>query len=245
MSDYQFRRILLINCLLIITFNLLFYGQFFKELLIQHQVDNTSIGLAFYVIQIMTNYWLLGNQKAWLIQPFRGNNILQALGAILAVEVLNIVLISSFTVYSQVFVQTNHLPYFFSIFILKSLPGALLEEWLFRYLPLRFAKQSKQRYQAIFFCIGALILFTLIHIPAYLRQDEHSFPELSGVFIMGLFFLTIYLLTQNLFFTALFHGLINNPLNLVESPYYWRCFYASILVVSSFWALLNWENRCS
>ncbi|NEU70418.1 CPBP family intramembrane glutamic endopeptidase [Spirosoma agri] len=242
MSAYQFSRILLINCLLIIAVNGLFYWQFVKTLVAQRQIA-ILFGLAIYFIQIIVTYLLAGDQKIWLTQPFKGKTILQGLGAIIVVEVLTTMLLSTFTTHAHIFSLTDRLPSFFLLFILNSLPGAILEEWIFRYLPLRFSQQFKKDHRTILLCIGSLILFTLIHIPAYIFQYEHSLSELSRVFMMGLFFLVVYVLTQNLFFTVLFHGLTNNPLYLVESPYYWLYFYGSTVVVSGFWALQNWRNR--
>lgn len=242
MSAHQFWRILLINCLLIITFNGLFIWPSLKALATQQPIA-FFMGAALYLTQLLTTRWLLANQTSWLIRPLKGKTILQALGAMLIVELLTSAFIIMLTAHWQVLDLTNRWPRFLAVFILNSLPGALCEEWLFRYLPLRFSRQSKPGYQTVVLCIGALVLFTLIHAPAYLLQYDHDLSELGQVFTMGLFFLTVYLLTRNLFFTALFHGLTNTPLVLVESTYYWLYFYASILVVSSIWALRNWHNR--
>ncbi|ADB38855.1 CPBP family intramembrane glutamic endopeptidase [Spirosoma linguale] len=242
MNTYQFGRIFLINSLLILTVNGLFYWQPFKALLAQRPVA-ISLGLALYVIQTLVTYRLAGRQKGWLIQPFQGRRLLQGFGAILLIEVMTIALISIFTTHSQGNALPSRLPDYLLVFIFNSLPGALLEEWLFRYLPLRFAQQSNQRFKSILLCLRVLIFFTLCHVPAYLLQHERSLTELGQVFVMGGCFLGVYLMTRNLFFTALFHGLTNNPLYLIESPYYWLYFYTTIAVVSVFWAFLNHRNQ--
>jgi membrane protease YdiL (CAAX protease family) len=238
MSTYQFGRVLLVNSLLIITLNGLFYWQPVKTLLDQRQAA-ILIGLGFYAIQFAVTYLLLGSQKTWLIQPFQAKNILSALAAMVIVEGATICLIVGLTTDHQTASVSNQITSFLLVFVLNSLPGALLEEWLFRYLPFRFGQQATKRYQSLLHCLGALVLFTLLHTPAYLLQYNLGLAELGRVFIMGLLFLVIYLLTQNLAFTALFHGLTNKPLYLIESPYYWLYFYVSVLVVSVFWAVLN------
>ncbi len=241
MTIYQFGRLLLVNSLLIIALNGLFYWKTVKVLLDQRQIA-ILIGLAFYTIQLVTIYFLLGKQKPWLARPFQGKRIVEALGATIILQGLTVCLITGLTIHTQVASLSSQVISFLPVFVLNSLPSALLEEWLFRYLPFRFGQQSKKRYQPILFCLGALVLFTLIHIPAYLLQYEIGLAELGKVLIMGLFFLLIYLLTQNLCFTALFHGLTNNPLYLIESPYYWLYFYVSVLLISVLWAVLNWRR---
>jgi hypothetical protein len=242
MSIHQYRRILLVNGLLIVFFNGLFAWPSVKALAAQPQLA-VLIGMAFYLVQLLTTRWLLGDQKAWLIQPISGKRIGQALGAMIVVELLATALIVTLTAPAPAATLTNHWPGFLAVFMLNSLPGALSEEWLFRYLPLRFSRPSKRNYQTIISCIGALVLFTLVHTPAYLLQYDRPLSDLCHVFVMGLFFLLVYLLTRNLVFTALFHGLTNNPLFLVESAYSWLYFYISIVLVSSGWALRNWQNR--
>lgn len=242
MGAYQFGRILLFNCLLIITFNGLFAWQSFRAIASQPQLA-ILIGIALYFVQLLITRWVLGNLKGWLVQPFSGKSIRQAIGAMIGVELLTTGLIVTLTAHSKISLLESYWPNFLVIFLLNSLPGALCEEWLFRCLPLWFVRQSKPGYRAIWPCIGSVVVFTLIHTPAYLIQHERAFSDLSQVFVMGLFFLLVYLLTQNLFFTALFHGLTNKPVFLVESPYGWLYFYVSILLVSSGWAFQNWRHR--
>jgi membrane protease YdiL (CAAX protease family) len=242
MTIYQFGRILIVNSLLIVAVNGLFYWQTVKGLLNQG-ITVILIGLALYTVQLITTYLLLGKQKMWLVLPFQGKRVLQALGATVIVQILTVCLITGLTNYTQITSLSNQALAFLPVFILNSLPGALMEEWLFRYLPFRFGQQSEKRYQPILFCLGVLVLFALIHIPAYLLQYEIGLSELGHVFMMGVFFLIVYILTRNLCFTALFHGLTNRPFYFIESPYYRICFYVSVLVVSVVWAVLSWKNQ--
>lgn len=241
MNIYQFGRILLVNSLLIIAVNGLFYWQVVESLLDQG-TTLILIGSALYMIQLITTYLLLGKQKLWLIQPFQGKRVLQALGATGIVQMLTVCLVTGLTNYNQIAFLSNQALFFWPVFVLHSLPGALMEEWLFRYLPFRFGQQSEKRYQPILFCLGALVLFTLIHIPVFLHY-EIGLSKLGQVFMMGAFFLIVYLLTRNLCFTALFHGLTNRPFYFVESPFYQICFYVSVLIVSVLWAVLSWRNH--
>lgn len=241
MSRYQFGRILLINCLISISINGLFYWQTAKSLL-AHRYVALLAGLVVYSVQIGVTYYLLDKQRSWLSAPFRGKAIWQGLGAQLIVQLLIITLLVSLSSQAQAVDLTQQFASFLPVFLLNTLPGALLEEWLFRYLPFRFGKQSTGRYRFILVCLGALILFTVVHIPAYLLQYGLALTELRSVFTMGLFFLAIYLLTRSIVFTALVHGLTNNPLVLVESPHYWLYFYASVVIVSLMWGLMHVRN---
>ncbi|PRY42987.1 CAAX prenyl protease-like protein [Spirosoma oryzae] len=238
MSTYQSGRILLVNSLLIITFNGLLYWQPVKNLLTQRQAG-ILIGLVFYAIQFAVTYRLSGSQKTWLIQPFQTKYVVSALAAIVVAQGITICLIVGLTTYHQTDSVSSQITSFLLVFVLNSLPGALLEEWLFRYLPFRLGQQATKRYQPVLYCLGALVLFTLLHIPAYLLQYNLGLVELGKVFMMGILFMVVYLLTRNLVFTAFFHGLTNKPLYVVESPYYWLYFYISVLVVSMCWAVLN------
>lgn len=89
--------------------------------------------------------------------------------------------------------------------------------------------------------IGALVLFVLAHIPAYLIRFDGVLADLSRIFVNGSFFLIVYLLTRNLFFTVLCHAFINSPLYLVESNFYYLYFYISVSLVSIAWGLWNWR----
>jgi hypothetical protein len=242
MNTLTFGHILVVNSLLIITLNGLFYWQSFKDFFAQPQ-NALPIGLAIYATQAVITYFLLGAQKPWLTAPFKGKFIIQGLGSMILVYGLTIGLISIFATHNQPVDLPGKVLSFLPVFILNSLPGALIEEWLFRYLPFRFGQQWPTRYRSIIFCIGVLLLSTLLHIPAYIFQYEVDLTELSNVFVHGLFFLTVYLLTQNLVFTALFHGLTNKSLLLVESPSYWLYFYSITLLVSVVWAVINWRRR--
>ncbi|GAB3023841.1 hypothetical protein GCM10027185_23150 [Spirosoma pulveris] len=200
-------------------------------------------GLAVYGAQVSVTYYLLGKQKSWLSAPFQGNAIWQSLGALLVVQILISTLLTNLSSQVQAVNLTQRLSSFLPLFIVNTLPGALLEEWLFRYLPFRFGKQSPGHYRSILICLGAVLLFTVIHIPAYLFQYGLALTDLSRVFTMGLFFLAIYILTRSIIFTSLVHGLTNNPLVLVESPHYWLYFYASVVIVSLSWGLVHLKNR--
>jgi membrane protease YdiL (CAAX protease family) len=242
MSRYQFGRILLVNCLISIGINGLFYWQTSKSILSQRPVALLA-GLVVYCAQVGITYYILDKQRSWLSAPFRGKAIWHGLGALLALQLLIILLLTSLSSQAQAVDFTQQLASFLPVFLLNTLPGALIEEWLFRYLPFRFGNQSTGRYRSILVCLGTLILFTVIHIPAYLLQYNLALTELNRVFIMGLFFLAIYLLTRNVIFTALIHGLTNNPLVLVESPHYWLYFYSSVVTVSLLWGLIrNWRR---
>lgn len=242
MSNSQFWRIILINCVLVTAVNGLFYWPGVKSRLSQTPLA-ILIGLTVYAAQLAVTYYGLGNQRHWLTEPFRKKAIRQGLGAIGVVQVIVVALLAGLSVYSPVPDLAARVVSFLPFFLLNALPGALLEEWLFRYLPFRFGKQFRKRYQLFLFWMALLGLFTLIHVPAYLVQYDLALSNLGRVFTMGLFFLTVYLTTRNVFFTALIHALTNTPLFLIDSPFYWLYFYSSVLIVSGVWAVLHLRSQ--
>jgi len=242
MSPFQFWRTILLNCLLVTAVNGLFYWPGVKGLLSQTPLA-VLLGLTVYAAQLAVTYYSLGNQRRWLTEPFRKKAIQQGLGAVVVVQLIVVALLVGLSVHTPVPDLASRVVSFLPVFLLNALPGALLEEWLFRYLPFRFGRQSPKRYSPILFCLALLILFTVIHLPAYLFQYGLGPADLGRVFAMGLFFLTVYLTTRNVFFTAFIHALTNTPLYLIDSPFYWVYFYASVLLVSGVWAALRFRNQ--
>lgn len=159
-----------------------------------------------------------------------------------AVQMLTSVLVYRFATHTNTLDRQEQVVAFLPIFFLNSLPGAFSEEWLFRYIPFRFGTSQTHRYRPILLCFGLLIVFTLMHIPAYLFQYGIDLSELSHVFMTGLLFLAVYLLTNNLMFTVFFHAFTNQPLFFYQSPFNWTYFYISVLIISTIWALVNWKN---
>lgn len=130
---------------------------------------------------------------------------------------------------------------FVQIFLFNSLPGALIEEYLFRYLPVRFAEhQGLSRPKTLLLFLAVLVFFTATHIPAYLWQYNISLWSLWSPFTMGAAFFFVYYATRNLIFTALFHAFTNQswmlfgPANIKD--------YSFVIVVGIVWFLLR-TNR--
>jgi predicted Abi (CAAX) family protease len=244
MSLIEFKRILFFCFLIALVAHVPFF---------QDDIGNTTnfklflIGysLAIYAVQIFTVYWLLGAHRAWLLSPFTGRALLHGLLGIIAVLGLTTGLLTFMSRSSPVTSPINLYFSYLPIFLINTLPGALLEEWIFRYLPLRFSLKKKRRDFAILTCGACLVLFTLYHIPAYLLFLNLPLTKLYGVFLHGIFFFCVYLFTKNLPFTTLVHAQTNNPLQLVESQFFWLYFYPSVLLISCLWAFVNWKRKKS
>ena len=114
-----------------------------------------------------------------------------------------------------------------------------MEEWLFRYFPFRFVQSGSWKLPANAIFIIVLLLFTLIHIPAYLFQYHTDLKALGNIFVSGIFLLLIYLMTKNVMFTALFHAFCNNPEFLTDSDLNWQYFYASVFLITLAWPLIE------
>jgi len=192
-----------------------------------------------YSIQVGLIYYLIRKYAParWLFQPFRRKDWLWGLAmGLLVWLVANVAqayqVPDGFSKVSSVRSFIRFLP----IFLLNSIPGALIEEYLFRFLPVRFVEsQGLSRWRTMALFLGVLIFFTAIHIPAYLWQYHNPLWSLWSPFTMGGAYLFVYYATRNLAFTTLFHAFYNNQ---------WMLYgpsgindYSLVIVVSMVWFL--------
>jgi hypothetical protein len=131
---------------------------------------------------------------------------------------------------------------FLSVFVFNSLPGALIEEYLFRYLPVRYAEsRGLHRANAWLLYVGVLLLFVLVHIPAYLLRDQLPLSSLWGPFTMGTAFFFVYYTTRSVPFTALFHAFTNNAWFIHGTRP--SADYSLVIVVSIAWYLIRIRQK--
>ncbi|WP_461137071.1 CPBP family intramembrane glutamic endopeptidase [Spirosoma lituiforme] len=233
MSFKQFSKILFINIFIIIIINMFFYFDFVKSLFKDYKIS-ISISLIFLAFQIIINIYLLKDYKLWLTKSLNKKNVFQGVVVIIIVQ---------FFIISQVLFFSNSLSVrnfdiklsFFFIFIFNSLPNAIFEEWLFRYLPYRYSKQFLSQSVSLRIGILSLLIFTIVHIPSYIFQYEINLSQLYSVLLNGIFFWFIYISTKNIFFTALCHALTNLPFNIYNSPYYSTYFYFTVTIICIIW----------
>ncbi|MDJ1485010.1 hypothetical protein QNI16_31210 [Cytophagaceae bacterium YF14B1] len=245
MNGYKLVYILLVNILIIILFNWLFYGQLSHHLLQQLEVI-ISANLVIYAIQISCTYYLLQTERYIVTEPLQRKPILFAFGAMILVHILTAISIFSFSSPSLLSDPLWRMELFLVRFFLYILPAAFIEEFLFRYFPYRYSQSLEPLVPfPLFFCIT--ILFALVDIPAsifhYNLATETILKYVCIDFGIGLSLLMIYMLTKNLFFTALCNALNQEPFFPFDSPYNYQSFYASIFLVSVVWALLNLRNK--
>jgi membrane protease YdiL (CAAX protease family) len=204
------------------------------------------LGLGVYTIQIILIYYLVRHfvPASWRTRLFKVSEWYWALGIGSSIWLLaNIALAYRLHPDQLRFNSTRSLTHYLTIFLLNSFPGAMIEEFLFRYLPVLFAENkglSQAKTILLFFAV--LLFFTATHIPAYLWQYEISLWSLWSPFTMGAAFFFVYYATRNLPFAALFHAFTNNS---------WVLFgpseikdYSLVIIVSILWFLLR-TNRTS
>ena len=154
MSVKLFTRILLANCLVIICFNLLMLLPELKVYLLNSS-RRIVTGICLYAFQFIMTRYLLKQEVSWLIDPFKSKAILRGIIAFTTVILLTIAFVTILDTNSFVANNQDNWVSFFSLFLLNSLPGALMEEWLFRYFPVRFAYTGS-------FKIPANVIFILM-----------------------------------------------------------------------------------
>ncbi|HEV7349213.1 type II CAAX prenyl endopeptidase Rce1 family protein [Telluribacter sp.] len=177
------------------------------------------LGAIVYLFQISLTWYLVKKYASddWLGRPFAASVWVTALGAGVGTWLLfnGIYALRHSASHPASLLFSNSyesLLRFLSVFLLNSLPGALIEEFLFRYLPVRYAEsRSLSKPRAWLLYLGVLVLFVLVHIPAYLLRDQVPLSSLWSPFTMGIAFFFVYYTTRSVPFTALFHAFTNNP----------------------------------
>lgn len=242
--------ILLANGLFAFLANLLFQVE---EV---HTIQSSSglwppvlLGLGVYAIQIALICLLVYRYtpSGWWARPFKPSYWYWAVGIGISLWlVANAMLAYRYPSDHLRFNSTRSLTRYLTIFLLNSFPGALIEEYLFRYLPVRFAEsKGLSQAQTILLFLAVLLFFTATHIPAYLWQYKIPLSSLWSPFTMGAAFFFVYYATRNLPFTAFFHAFTNNS---------WVLFgpaeikdYSLVIVISIVWFLfrISRTNRLS
>ncbi|WP_247237010.1 CPBP family intramembrane glutamic endopeptidase [Telluribacter sp. SYSU D00476] len=202
-------------------------------------------GMVVYAFQIALTYYLIQKyaSRSWLYQPFRARAWAVGLGVGIGLWLLFTGIYTLQRSSSLLFPNSSEsFVRFLSIFLFNSLPGALIEEYLFRYLPVRYAESRKlEKPRAWLLYVGVLLLFTVVHIPAYLLRDQVPLSSLWSPFSMGIAFFFVYHTTRNLPFAALFHAFTNN---------HWFLYgtrdsndYSIVILASVIWLMLRIRQK--
>ncbi|MPR33904.1 CPBP family intramembrane glutamic endopeptidase [Salmonirosea aquatica] len=238
--------ILLANGLFALLANLLFFFDIIGPVKsFTNKWPLILLGVMVYSIQIGLIYFLVRKYAPprWLIQPFRGKEWL--LGVTIGLLVWLVANIAQAYRLPDGFSKlgsTRSFARFLPVFLLNSIPGAVIEEYLFRFLPVRFAEsQGLSRRRTIVLFLAVLVFFTATHIPAYLWQYHNPLWSLWSPFTMGGAYLFVYYATRNLAFTTLFHAFYNN---------HWMLYgpsvikdYSLVIMVSMLWFLWRTNRK--
>jgi hypothetical protein len=230
--------ILIANGLFALVTNLLFLFDAIRPLKSSQNLWNPLLlGMGVYGIQLALIAYLVTRliARSWLIDALRVKDWYWGL----VVGLLIWVVANGVTAYRTPYEYLRLNPMrgfsrFVWIFLFSSLPGALIEEYLFRYLPVRYAEyRGLSRVKTIMLFLAVLVFFTATHIPAYLWQYKISIWTLWSPFTMGTAFFFVYYATRNLAFTAFFHAFTNQSWMLFGSADITD--YSLVIVVSIVW----------
>lgn len=246
MRTWQLWVILLANGLFALLANLLFYFKIIERTqFATNKWPLIGLGLLVYSAQAMLIYYLVKKYAdlSWLRQPFKAQSWLRGLGIGLLVWLAaNAFLVLRLPEGFQRLGSGRELDRFLPIFLFNSLPGALIEEYLFRYLPIRFAESRRlSRGRTVLLYMAVLLFFTATHIPAYLWQYHTPLSSLWSPFTGGASFLFVYYATRNLAFTTLFHAFTNNSWMLVGPSEIKD--YSLVIVASIIWFFWRTNRR--
>ncbi len=173
MTASLFSKVFLANCLVIIGFNLLMLSPELKAFLLasDHRI---VIGLVVYTFQFVMTGFMLRKHIYLLTDPFKGKFVPIGILIFLFVMALTAIFVNMLDKGASIDYEQDQWTRFGYIFLFNSLPGALMEEWLFRYFPVRLASTGKLKMPANMFFLVILLLFTLSHVPAYLFQYNNK-----------------------------------------------------------------------
>lgn len=242
-------KIILVCCLLANTISLIFITEWAQNIL-KYWPQAIVLGIIIFAFQSLI--------LAGLIKPYFEEISFRKL---FNARKLLIALIMGFVVWTlaQIWVHyTTRLPIDFPssqrvkkyllIFLLNSIPAALIEEFIFRFLPVHYAeKKGIPRQQLIGLAICVAIVFSLSHISAYVFRDHTTISELASplisAFFYGMAYFFVYVVTDNIYFTTLIHAFSNNQLYLVNSPDNDSFYFYTLIFVTLVWFMRKETRR--
>lgn len=242
-------RIILICCLLANTISLIFITEWAQNIL-RNWPQAIVLGIIVFVFQSII--------LAGLVKPYfteiSGRNLFDRKKFLVA-------LIMGFVVwtFAQIWIHyatglpidlpsSRRVRKYLFIFLLNSIPAALIEEFIFRFLPVQYAgKKGIPRQQLIGLAIGVAIIFSLSHVSAYVFRDHTDVSALVSplisAFFYGMAYFFVYVVTDNIYFTTLIHAFSNNQLYLVNSPYNDSFYFYTLIFVTLVWFMRKETRR--
>lgn len=122
------------------------------------------------------------------------------------------------------------------IFLFNSFPNALFEEFIFRFIPVHYARNKQfSPQQLLLLMLVVTLVFSLSHVSVYLLRDHTDlsslFSALLSAYFFGLVFFFIYILSGNIYFAALVHAFDNNKLLLLNPGDIEYFYFYSVMLV--------------
>lgn len=242
-------KIILVCCLLANTISLIFITEWAQNIL-RNWPQAIVLGIIIFAFQSLI---LAGFVKPFLEQIslrklFDWKKFLIALILGFVVWILAQIWVHYATGLPIDFPPSQRVKKYFFIFLLNSIPAALIEEFIFRFLPVQYAeKKGVPRQQLIGLAIGVAIVFSLSHISAYLFRDHTDISALASplisAFFYGMAYFFVYVVTDNIYFTTLIHAFSNNQLYLINSPYNDSLYFYTLIFVTLVWFMRKETRR--
>lgn len=249
--------VILFSLVIGLLFNLLFLIPAFQEVA-GNKLLLLAIGVVVYGAWIATVLYLLKRDGFTLeeLGITKDKAIKGARISLYVFVVVNMLLIISSLINKRPLIRTEHFNSYVEllrtivIFNLNTLPGAFIEELVFRvyliaqlYLLLKHKITSPGlRLLVVLVCSQAV--FAIVHIPMLAFRHDYNmmyiFAALKTLFISGINFALIYLLVRNVFIVTFLHAVSNYSLAIIETPMNFQQLF--MLVLFMLGIALTWRK---
>lgn len=242
-------RIILICCLIANTIGLIFITEWVQKIFInwQHAI---LLGLVIMLVECLIVYSLLRpfSKEISYRDLFSFRKLLSAV--VMGFVVWTLLQIWVYRTFGTAieFPDRSRLTRYSLVFLFNTFPNALIEEFIFRFLPIRYAENKALSKQLL---IGtgllASVIFSLSHVSVYVLRDHSDWPDLPVIlfsaFFYGTVFFFIYILTGNIFFTTFIHAFGNSHLLLIDTPEFEGFHFYTFMLVSLLWYAVRTFSR--
>ena len=242
-------RIILICCLFGNTIGLIFITDWVQKVFVNWQ-QAILLGLVIMLIECLIVYRLLKPFSTEIAYRdlFSVRKLLSAIFMGFVVwTILQIWVHRTFGTAIE-FPDRSRLIRYLLVFLFNTFPNALIEEFIFRFLPIRYA-EKKALSKQLLLGIGILasVIFSLSHVSVYLLRDLSDWPDLPAVLLSAFFYGTvyffIYVLTGNIFFTTFIHAFGNSHLLLIDTPQFEAFYFYTFIFVTLIWYVTKTFSR--
>ena len=236
-------RIILVCCILANTISLIFITEWAQKVL-ENWRQAIILGIFIFSIESLILALLLKPYyKAFSFRDLFGRKqLVTALIMGLTVWLLVHIWIYYSTGIPVHYPSSLSVTKYLTIFFLNSIPAALIEEFIFRFLPMHYAeKKAVSRPQLIGLTIIIAFIFSLSHVSAYIFRDHTDLsmlaPPLISAFFYGMAYFFVYVATDNIYFTTLIHAFSNKPFYLIHSSNNSSFYFYTLIFVTLLWMI--------